>query len=105
MSLANWRDLAVILLMIQAFVMALVPGVILFFSVRGMLWLIRKLRIWMPQLQSYFYKASEIACKARDKIAAPVIAIDAASARAKGMRTTAGYLVKKREVQRAVSSE
>jgi hypothetical protein len=97
-SLANWRDLAVILLVIEAFIMVLVPGVILYFSLRGMLWLIRKLRIWMPQLQSYFYKASEITRRVSEKIAAPVIALDATSARVKGMGTSASYLVKKREV-------
>lgn len=98
MSLANWRDLAVILLVIEAFVIALVPGVILYFMVRGMMALIRKLRIWMPQLQSYFYKASEIATKVSDKLAAPVIAADATSARIRGIGTSASYLVKKREV-------
>lgn len=98
MSLGNWRDLATILLVIEAFVIILVPGIILYFAVRGMLALNRKMAVWLPQLQSYFYRAHEISRKISDKIAAPVLAVDSAGARVKGMKDAVVYIVKKQEV-------
>lgn len=38
MSLANWRDVAVVLLALEAFAGVLAFGVITYFAVRGVLW-------------------------------------------------------------------
>lgn len=77
MTLANWRDLAVILLALEAFIISLVPGAILYFAVRGMLWLIRKLRVTAPTVQGYFAKAAVISEQASQRIAAPFIGASA----------------------------
>ncbi len=43
--LAPWRDAAIVLLVIEMFVIMLVPGVIVYFAVKG----IRALRRWIRQ--------------------------------------------------------
>lgn len=98
MTLANWRDLAMILLVLEAFIFGLIPGVILFFAVRGMLALIRKLRTLFPQVQSYFHKANTITRQVSDRVAAPVMAAHAASARISRLGTAAASQFKKHEV-------
>ena len=35
MTLANWRDLSIVFLVIEAFIMSLVPGVILFLCIQA----------------------------------------------------------------------
>jgi len=80
MSLANWRDLSVVLLAIEVFVISLVPGIILFFCVKGMLWMIRKIRGVAPVIQGYFRKAEQVSRIASERVAAPFIAASAAAA-------------------------
>ncbi len=53
--LAPWRDLAVVLLVIEMFIMALIPGAALYLAVRG----VRALKRWirMPLLQAQVWGA------------------------------------------------
>lgn len=81
MTLANWRDLAVVLLALEGFIMGLVPAVILFFAVKGMLWLIHKLRATAPVVQGYFRKAAEISETVSQRAGAPFIVASATSAK------------------------
>ena len=80
MTLAEWTDLSIILLAIEAFVISLVPGVILFYCVKGMFWTIRKLRYVFPVVQGYFFKAEQITKETSDRIAAPFITVSATAA-------------------------
>lgn len=99
MTLANWRDLAVILLAIEAFFISLIPGVILFFAVRGMLWVIRKLRGGAPIVQGYFRKAATISEQASQRVAAPIIATSATFAQVHRWQTAlAASLQPRKEV-------
>lgn len=86
MTLTNWRDLAVVLLALEGFIMGLVPAVLLFFSVKGLLWLIRKLRATGPVVQSYFRKAAEVSENVSQRVGAPFIAASATSAKLRGWR-------------------
>lgn len=86
MTLADWRDLSIILLAIEAFIMGLVPAVILFFAIKGMLWVIRKLRGAAPVVQGYFRKASQVSENVSQRIAAPFIAASATSAQVQRWR-------------------
>ncbi len=97
MTLANWRDLAVILLVIEAFFMSLIPGVILFFAVRGMLWIIRKLRAVSPTVQGYFRTAATVSEQASQRVAAPFIATDAKMAQVRRWRQTSISLLQSRK--------
>ncbi len=93
MTLANWRDLAVIWLAIQAFILSLIPGVILFFAVKGMLWVIRKLRGVAPVVQGYFRKAALISEQVSHRAAAPFIATSATLAQADRWRSSTWALL------------
>lgn len=94
MTLANWRDLAVILLALEAFVISLIPGLILFFAVRGMLWVIRKLRAIAPTVQGYFRKAAVISEQVSHGAAAPFIATDATLAQVRRWGSASAALLK-----------
>lgn len=89
MTLANWRDLAVVLLALEAFIMALLPAAALFFMVKGMSWVHRKLRRVFPTVQGYFRKAATVTDQASVKIAAPIIAADAFATQARYWRSWA----------------
>ncbi len=68
-ALAPWRDAAVILLCLEAFVFMLVPGVIFFFAQKYL----RRFRHWLrtPILRVYVYvlRAQNITMRATDGIA------------------------------------
>ncbi len=94
MTLANWRDLAVVLLAVEAFFISLIPGVILYFAVRGMLWVIRKLRVTAPTVQGYFRKAADISEQVSQRTAAPFIAVSATLAQVNRWRSAPMTLLK-----------
>lgn len=94
MTLANWRDLAVLLLALEAFIISLVPGVILYFAVRGLLWVIRKLRATAPTVQGYFHKAADISEQVSQRAAAPFITTNATLARVNRWRSASASLLK-----------
>ena len=81
MTLSAWADLSIILLAIEAFVICLVLGVIYFYATRGILQLMRRLRITFPIIQGYFRQAEQVTKTASDRVAAPFIATSAATAK------------------------
>lgn len=83
MSLADWRDLAIVLLALEAFVLSLVPAVILYFGVRGMIWLLRQVRGHAPTVQGYFRKAAQLSDRVSRRVVNPIIGIEAGMARAR----------------------
>jgi len=70
MTLSAWADLSIILLAIEAFVICLVLGVIYFYATRGILQLMRRLRITFPIIQGYFRQAEQVTKTASDRVAA-----------------------------------
>ncbi len=88
MALANWRDLSVVLLVIEVFFLTLIPGVILYFCIRGMTWTLRKVREVGPQAQRIFRTVESHTKLGSEKVAAPFIAMGAASAQARAWRRT-----------------
>lgn len=77
MSLANWRDLAVVLLALEAFVFSLVPAVILYFGVRGMIRLLKLVRTYAPMVQGYFRRAAEVSDRVSRRVVSPIIGVEA----------------------------
>ena len=99
MELAFWRDLSVVLLCLEGFVLLLVPGALLFFSLKGLRALEGKLREVSPNVQRVFRQVNRAVHQGADKVAAPVIKASATSAQVAtiGRRTTS--LLRKREAQ------
>jgi hypothetical protein len=77
MTLANWRDLAVVFLALQVFVVCLVPAALLFLMVRGISWVLRQAQGAAPRVQGVFQKAARITDQASQRVAGPIIAADA----------------------------
>ncbi len=93
MTLANWRDLAVVLLVLQAFLLVLIPGIVLFFAIRGMSWARRKLTSAAPVVQDTFRKVATISDQTSRRVAGPLIAADAALARVRSWRSAPSILL------------
>lgn len=80
-TLATLTDISVVILAIEAFVILLVPGVIVFFAIRGINWLQRQLRKYGPMARFRFNQAAQISEDMSHYAAAPFIAASATSAR------------------------
>ncbi|MGQ9489733.1 MAG: hypothetical protein ACUVR4_11835 [Anaerolineae bacterium] len=87
MTLGSWRDLAIVLLAVEAFFLSLIPGVILYLTIRGVVWLSRTLRRVAPTIQGYFRKAATVAEQASQRAVTPMIAASAALAQLRGWRS------------------
>jgi len=98
MTLAGWRDLAIVFLAVQIFVVCLLPGVVTFFSIRGVLWAQRQARQYGPLALDKFQQAARLAETGSQKVAAPVLASSAALARVQRMRAAVISSLSLREV-------
>ncbi len=98
MNLTQWTAASIILLCIEAFVLMLVPAILLFFSIRG-LWITdRKMREVSPKVQEVFRRINEVTHQTADKIAEPVIKVNQTSAQVKAIGRGTASLLKRREV-------
>ncbi len=95
MTLATWRDLSVILLAIEAFLMVLIPGIVLYLAIRGMSWATRKLRSTAPVVQNAFRKVASISEQASHRVASPIIATSATMAQVRSLRSAPVALLRR----------
>lgn len=96
MTLSEWADLAMIVLVIQGFIGALVVGIVLFFAMRALLEALRWLRRTFPGVRGRFAQAAHISSRASQRIAAPFIAGSAAQAQVRGWLHALGSLFSQR---------
>ncbi len=73
MNLPFWRDVALVLLIIEAFIMGLAPLAILYFAIKGMNWLTAKARHYLPLARSYVERVEEATKGASESASAPLI--------------------------------
>lgn len=81
--LAPWRDLALILLVLEAFVIVAVPGVVFFFALKGVRALKRVIRKPLKQGQMWALRIQQGTTRATDAIAAVPIGISSNATRAR----------------------
>jgi hypothetical protein len=98
MDLAFWRDMSLVLLCLEAFVIMLVPGAIFFYSIKGMRELEKKMREVSPQVHGVFHRVNQVTRQTSDKVASPFIAVSAANAQVKAMWRGKASLIKRQEV-------
>jgi hypothetical protein len=98
MDLAFWRDASIVLLSLEGFILMLIPGALIFFSIKGMRELTRKLKVVSPKVQAVFSQINLTTRQASDRIASPLIAASAAKARVSAMRRGTASLIKQRGV-------
>jgi hypothetical protein len=97
-TLTFWTAASIILLALEMMVLMLIPGVILFFSVRGLRALERKMREVSPKVQGVFRRVNLLTHQASDKIAAPIINVEATNAQVRALGKGTASLLKRREV-------
>jgi hypothetical protein len=83
MTLANWRDLSIILLVFEAFVVGLVLLVIYLALNVGTFQVNRRIKTAGLIVRGYFLRAEQSTKAVSDRIAAPFITAGAATARVK----------------------
>ena len=98
MNLSQWTSASIILLCIEAFVLMLVPAIILFFSIRGLWSAERKMREVSPKVQEVFRRVNTVTHQTADKIVEPVIKVSEKTAQIQAIGRGTASLLKRREV-------
>lgn len=80
-SLAPWRDLALLLLCIEAAAIVAAPGVAFFFAVKGVRWVKKKIRPPLSQGKVWARRIEQGTTKATDKVAGVPIGIASTATR------------------------
>ncbi|MGC8780536.1 MAG: hypothetical protein ACP5UQ_06695 [Anaerolineae bacterium] len=80
MNLAAWRDVAVILLVIQTLVVVVVGGAVLYLLNRGMARLRRAVGRYAPVAQARLRQVADISERISTQAAAPIIQVAATGA-------------------------
>lgn len=84
MTLSIWRDIALVFLILQAFILALIPGIALYFGNKGLRFAITWLRErGMPEAQRYSALAASETKRYSQKIIAPAVILDTQVTRTK----------------------
>ncbi len=97
-TLSTWTSFSVILLCLEVAVLMLIPGIILFFSIRGLWAADKKLREVSPKVQEVFRRVNEVTHQTADKVVEPVIRVSETTARVQAIGRGTVSLLKRREV-------
>jgi hypothetical protein len=87
-AIPTLRDIAVVIIALEVFIMLLIPAVILYFSVKGISWVQKQVQKFGPMVRFRFAQAAQITEEFSHKAAAPVIVTSASVARVKRVRAT-----------------
>jgi hypothetical protein len=85
MALQLWRDLAVVLLIVELMVVVLPFLLLFYFALKGILSVNRSARAFMPKVGQVMATLQVVTEKAGGSVAAPVIAICSYASFAKGL--------------------
>lgn len=80
MNLAAWRDLSIILLVIETLFMVIAAGAVLYLLNRGMGKLHRVVRQYAPIAQEHLWRVARVSRQVSDKIVVPVIRVETTNA-------------------------
>jgi len=85
MGLEFWRDASIVLLAVEALVLVVVVGIVLYFLDRGTTTLLRQTPGYFALLGGYLAQAHSAVTRVADTIAAPFISIKVFVARVRGL--------------------
>jgi hypothetical protein len=88
---------SIILLALEAMVLAIIPGVIFYLLLRGVTVLIAKIRTWAPLVQSYFRQAAAITEQVSHLVVAPVIIVNEKSEQVRGSGAALVAMIRRRK--------
>ena len=78
MTLPILRDIAIVILALEAFIIGLIPLIVLYFALRGWRVAGRKMAPWLPKAKSFFNQSTSKIGQISRTIAEPVFRIEAA---------------------------
>jgi hypothetical protein len=81
------RDISLLLLCFEAFIIMLVPGAAAYFTVRGLRYLQREVPMWLAWVRDKVLLVNRVTHTGADRVAAPFIWVES---RAHGVREGAG---------------
>ena len=87
MNLADWRNLAIVILTVQVLIMVLVVGAIIYFSNRGIIKAQQALKHYAPIGQDHLRHLAAMSKQLSEKLVTPVITLQATSAKVRRWRT------------------
>jgi len=90
MDLGFWRDISVVLLVIEAFVLSLVAGVIVYAIGRGITYLLREIPKVFAQIRDILAQVQTVVTQITDRAISPVLAVSQFIGRVKGIRAGIG---------------
>jgi hypothetical protein len=101
MTLPLWRDIALVFLIIQAFILALIPGIAFYFANKGLRFALTWLREkGMPEAQRYSALVASETKRYSQKIIAPVIILDSEVTRTKHTLGAIPHAIRQRKRRR-----
>lgn len=81
MSLEQLRDLSLVIIGVETFLLCLVLAVVLVFAIRGTSQAILKVRMYGPVARGYFSRMAQGAERSSQKLTAPMVSLSTARAR------------------------
>ena len=72
MNLGLWRDISVVLLVLEAFVLTIVPLAVFYFLGRGVTYLLREIPGYFVQVRSVLTQVRDVVVQITDRIVAPL---------------------------------
>ncbi len=96
-TLTAWTAASIILLCLEAMVLAIIPGLIFYFLARGVTILIAKIRTWARIVRYYFSQAATITEQVSHIVVAPVIIINEKSAQVQGSGAALAAMIRRRK--------
>ncbi len=97
-SVAMWRDIALVFLILQAFILALIPAAALYFMNKGLRQGIRWLKKrGVPEAQRYSRLVADKSQNISTQILSPTIAVDAQLTRVKQTPAALLHVLKRRQ--------
>ena len=78
--LVRWRDWAVVLLALEGVALGLLGGAAAIAAMRGLRWLVPRLRLWLFRIRLWVWKGARLVTSAMDVVLAPFLWLRAAAA-------------------------
>jgi hypothetical protein len=91
-SIPLWRDISVVLLSVEVFVLSLIPLVVLYFANKGLWRLGSSLRPIFARARARVRQVETVTARVTEVIVAPIIAVYALAARLRRIVVTMGGL-------------
>ncbi len=85
MHLSTWRDIAIVILSVETFIISLLPLIILFFLNKALRSLLHALPTYAKRGQQFAKQGEELSQKMSHKVASPFIWVSSAMAAAESL--------------------